>query len=134
MKFAILLIAVVAVALAGVAARAMFRPVKHYPLEYYSWWSVFYEPIRLSRKITKEEADALSASGYAYLTGQYDAEGRLVKAVKYAPGGEVFFAIDYTYRPGGRLLSATMTAHGRTSVYDYDARGRRRVLRSETAD
>lgn len=134
MKFAIPLIAVVVLALAAVAARTMFRPVKHDPFEYYSRWSAFYEPIRLSRKITKEQAEALSASGYAYLTGAYDAEGRLVKAVKYSPGGEVFFAIDYAYRPNGRLLSATITGHGRTAVYDYDARGRRRVLRSEAAN
>ncbi len=84
------LIVVIGVWLAAVTVRSVLKAhQKHDPVEYYSGWGSYRHPIVLRHKITKEEADALAAEGYAYLIGYFDANSRLVRVVKMLRG-EVF--------------------------------------------
>jgi hypothetical protein len=122
--FAALIVAI-GVWLAAVTVRSVLKAhQKHDPIEYYAGWGGYRHPIVLQRKITKEEADALAAKGYAYLIAYFDADSRLVRVVKMLRG-EVFFEFAYAYYPNGKLRSATVTASdGGVSVLEYDTRGR----------
>jgi hypothetical protein len=122
---------IVAIAVAGAAfSVAIYRFLKartwgkHEPVEYFSGWGGYTHPIGLSDKITKEEADAREAKGIVYLIGHFDADNRLVRAIKRHHGA-VFFDFIYTYYPNGTRKSATITNNrGVTSVHEYDTSGR----------
>jgi hypothetical protein len=97
---------------------------KHDPVEYYRGWGGYGHPIVLQNRITKEEADAAAASGYAYVIGYFDAGGKLTRVVKMLRGA-VFFDFAYAYHPNGKLMSAKVTnADGVVTVRDYDESGR----------
>ncbi len=119
------LIVLIGVWLAAVFLRSVQKAhEKHDPIEYYSGWGGYRHPIVLQHKITKAEADAVAAKGYAYVIGYFDADSRLVRVVKMLRG-EVFFEFVYAYYPNRKLRSATVTASdGRVTVLEYDARGR----------
>jgi hypothetical protein len=122
---------VVVISVAGAAfALALFRFMrartwkKREPVEYFSGWGGYRHPIGLSDKITREEADARQARGDVYLIGHFDADNRLVRAIKMYKG-VVFFDFAYTYHPNGTRRSATITNNkGVTSEREYDTSGR----------
>jgi len=124
-----LMIVAISVAVAAFAL-AVFRFVrartwrKHAPVEYFSGWGGYTHPIGLSDRITKEEADARAANGAVYLIGHFDADNRLVRAIKMYKGA-VFFDFIYTYYPNGTRKSARITNNkGVTSEREYDRSGR----------
>ena len=124
MKLAILLVTLAG--LAALAARLLQALTRkpHDPVEYYRGWRGYRHPIKLENRITKEEADAITAQGAAYLIGYYGDDGKLTCVVKFLRG-EFFFEYLYSYHPNGRLKSATVTRDGRVTVLEYDSRGRR---------
>ena len=81
---------------------------RHEPVEYYSGWSGYGHPIRLSRKITRSEADALAARGSAYLIGYFGDDDRLSRVDKINRG-DLFFRFDYSYHRNGRLKLAKVS-------------------------
>jgi hypothetical protein len=86
--------------------RAQHR--KHDPIEYFSGWNGYGLPIRLTNRITKEEADAIAARGNACTIGYFDDAGRLVRDVKMLRGA-VFFEHLYDYYPSGKLRRVSVT-------------------------
>ena len=123
MKLAILLVTLAG--LAGLAARLLLALTRkpHDPVEYYRGWRGYRHPIKLENRITKEEAEAITADGAAYLVGYFD-DGRLMRVVKFLRG-EFFFEYLYSYHPNGRLKSARVTRRDRVTLLEYDPRGRR---------
>ena len=100
---------------------------KHEPVEYYKGWGGYVHPISLYNQITKDEADAIAAEGYAYLIGYYDDRGRLLRVTKMLRGA-VFFDFEYAYHPNGKRKSARVTnAKGVVTVREYDEWGRGRA-------
>ncbi len=126
MKILIILLVIAGIAAALLYARSAFtRDVKHEPMEYYSGWGGYSDPITLQNKITKEEAEATAARGNAYLIGYFSADDRAERIVKMYRG-KVFFESLYTYYPSGRLKRSQITnPDGVVTVKDYDERGRR---------
>lgn len=126
MTLAILLAALVVLGGLWLAVRLARKRVKrqHEPVEYYKGWGGYTHPIGLQNRITREEADAIAADGAATLTGYYNGDGQLTRALKLV-GGEFFFEYLYHYHPNGRLKSAQVTRGGRVTVLEYDERGRR---------
>ena len=128
LNWKLLLIIPVGIAIAGlvlwsVNARAGRR---HDPIEYFRSWGGYVHPIVVYDKITKEQADAIAAEGYAYLIGYFDERGKLVRVTKMLRGS-VFFDFEYAYYPNGRRKSARVTnAKGIVTVREYDERGRGR--------
>ena len=110
MKIPILLMILSATGLLVLAALWLyFRATeRHEPVEYYSGWSGYGHPIRLGRKITRSEADALAARGSAYLIGYFDAGDRLSRVDKINRG-DLFFRFDYSYHRNGRLKLAKVS-------------------------
>lgn len=99
------------------AAHAETR--RHEAVEYYGTFDGYGLPLKLSKQITKEEADARAARGEAYIIGYYDAAGRLVRNVKMYRG-VVFFEHIYTYYPSGKLQRMQVTnSDGQVTVRDY---------------
>jgi hypothetical protein len=102
--------------LAGAMLRPILRPVRrllarfetHDPVEYYAGWDGYGLPLRLSNKITQEEAEAYAAQGSTYLIGHFDTDGKLVRNIKMYRGS-VFFQHEYTYYPGGQLRTVRAT-------------------------
>jgi hypothetical protein len=125
MKTLIVLIAMAAAGLAALIvrqARARARR-KHDPIEYYRGWNGYRHPIHLENRITKEEADAVAASGSAHLIGYFDADGKPVRVVKMLRGA-VFFEFVYAYHPGGKLKSVKATnPRGDVTVREYGKSG-----------
>ncbi len=80
----------------------------HDPVEYYESWSGYGLQIKLVHRITKGQAEAQAARGYAYMVGYFDADGRRIRDVKMLRG-EVFFENEYTYDPRGRLTRIKTT-------------------------
>jgi len=118
MKTLILLVLMVG---AGVAGWSIWRGSerKHDPVEYFSGWDGYGLPIRLTGRITKDEADAIAARGNAYMIGYFDADNRLVREVKMLRG-EVFFEHVYEYYPSGRLRRVKATnPKGVETVREY---------------
>jgi hypothetical protein len=120
--------AVVAAAGIGVAGLLAWQAYerahrKHDPVEYYSRWGGYTQPVTLANKITKAEADALAAAGYAYLIASFDTDGHLTRVVKMLDGA-VFFDLQYTYHRNGKLKTATLADSAKSTVLDYDERGR----------
>jgi Family of unknown function (DUF6156) len=107
MKTLISLVLAVAVGLAGWIAWQR-RPRKHDPVEYFAGWDGYGLPIRLTQRITKEEAEAIATRGNAYLIGYFDENNRLIRDVKMLRG-KVFFEHVYTYYPSGRLSRVKVT-------------------------
>ena len=126
MKTLIVLLVIAGAVVALVFARAlMARTVRHEPVEYYSGWGGYADPITLQHKITEEEADAIAARGNAYLIGYFNADNRAERIVKMLRG-KVFFECLYDYYPTGRLKRAQITnPDGIVTVRNYDERGRR---------
>ena len=123
MNFWILLLTLCGlVALARRLVMALARQ-EHDPVEYYRGWGGYRHPIKLENRITREEAEAITADGAAYLICYYN-DGRLTRVVKFLRG-EFFFEYLYSYHPNGRLKTARITRSGRVTVLEYDARGRR---------
>jgi hypothetical protein len=128
MKVAVLLMILSAAGLVVLAALWLyFRAAeRHEPVEYYSGWSGYGHPIRLGRKITRAEATAQAARGYAYLIAYFDADDRLGRVDKISPKGELFFRFEYSYHRNGRLKLAKVSRHdGRAIEFEYDGRGRK---------
>jgi hypothetical protein len=125
-KTLIVLLVIVGATVALFFARTVLgRTVKHAPVEYYSGWGGYADPITLQHKITKEEADAIAARGNAYLIGYFNADNRAERIVKMLHG-KVFFECLYDYYPTGRLKRAQITnPDGIVTVRHYDERGRR---------
>lgn len=118
MKTLILLLVVLGVGCAGWIAWQR-APRKHDPVEYFRGWDGYGLPIRLSGRITKDEADAIAARGNAYLIGYFDGDNRLVRDVKMLRG-EVFFEHVYEYYPSGRLRRVEATnPKGVQTVREY---------------
>jgi hypothetical protein len=118
MKILILLLVLLGVGCAGWIAWQR-APRKHDPVEYFSGWDGYGLPIRLSGRITKDEADAIAARGNAYLIGYFDAGNRLVRDVKMLRG-EIFFEHVYEYYPSGRLRRVKATnPKGVETVREY---------------
>jgi hypothetical protein len=99
--------AAVSAMLAGWIWRRVGRR-KHDAVEYFAGWDGYTLPIRLTNRITKQEADAIAAGGNAYLIGFFDREGRLIRDVKLLRD-EVFFEHRYEYYPSGKLKSVRVT-------------------------
>ena len=107
MKTLILLLIVLGAGFAGWIAWQR-TPRTHDPVEYFSGWDGYGLPIRLTGRITKEEADAIAARGNAYMIGYFDGDNRLVREVKMLRG-EGFFEHVYEYYPSGRLRRVKAT-------------------------
>ena len=123
MKTLILLLVALGAGFAGWWAW-QHKPRKHDPVEYFSGWDGYNLPIRLTGRITKEEADAIAAQGYAYMIGHYDEANRLVRDVKMLDG-KVFFEHVYEYDPSGRLMRVKATnPDGVETVREYGRGGR----------
>jgi hypothetical protein len=120
-----LILVVVALA-AGLAGRIVWRRArrrKRDPVEYFSGWDGYTLPIRLTDRITKEEAEAIAARGNAYLIGYFDDENRLIRNVKMYRG-KIFFEHVYTYYPSGKLRQVKATnPKGVETVRDYPESG-----------
>ena len=97
------------IGLAGLMAWQAYERAhrKHDPVEYFSRWSGYTQPVALDDKITKAQADALAAAGYAYLIASFDADGHLTRVVKMLHG-EVFFDLQYAYHPNSKLKTAML--------------------------
>jgi hypothetical protein len=108
MKTLILLVAMLGAGFAGWTIWRRSRRRKHDPVEYFSGWDGYGLPIRLTGRITKDEADAIAARGNAYLIGYFDGDNRLVRDVKMLRG-EVFFEHVYDYYPSGRIRRVKAT-------------------------
>ena len=63
MKTLILLVAMLGAGFAGWVIWRRSRQRKHDPVEYFSGWDGYRLPIRLTGRITKDEADAINAGG-----------------------------------------------------------------------
>ncbi len=124
MKLSVLLVALIGLVLAALAVQASLAKARHERTEYYMGWRGYRHPITPKHRITKEEADALTAKGAAYLIGHYDGDGRLTGVVKLYRG-KFLFEYLYAYYPNGRLQRARVTRAGQVKVLDYDASGRR---------
>jgi len=107
---------------AGFGGWAMWRcsrQRKHDPVEYFSGWDGYNLPIRLTGRITREEADAIAARGNAYMIGYFDSDNRLVRNVKMLRG-EIFFEHIYDYDRRGRLRRVKATnPKGVVTVREY---------------
>jgi hypothetical protein len=108
MKTLILLVAMLGAGFAGWVIWRRSRQRKHDPVEYFSGWDGYGLPIRLTGRVTKDEADAIAARGNAYLIGYFDADNRLVRDVKMLRG-QIFFEHVYEYYPNGRLRRVKAT-------------------------
>jgi len=119
MNALILLVIVLAAGLAGRMVWRRARRRKHDPVEYFSGWDGYTLPIRLTDRITKQEAEAIAARGNAYLIGYFDDENRLVCDVKMYRGA-VCFEHAYTYYPSGKLRQVKATnPKGVETVREY---------------
>jgi hypothetical protein len=102
MKTLIVLIAVVGIGRVGWTIWKWLHRRKHDPVEYFAGWDGYTLPIRLTGRITKEEAEAIAAGGNACLIGYFDDDGRLLRDVKMLRGA-IFFEHLYDYYPSGKL-------------------------------
>jgi hypothetical protein len=119
MKTLILLVAMLGAGFAGWTIWRRSWRRKHDPVEYFSGWDGYGLPIRLTGRITKDEADAIAARGNAYLIGYFDGDNRLVRDVKMLRG-EVFFEHVYDYYPSGRIRRVKATnPKGVVTVREY---------------
>jgi hypothetical protein len=119
MKTLILLVAMLGAGFAGWTIWRRSRRRKHDPVEYFSGWDGYGLPIRLTGRITKDEADAIAARGNAYLIGYFDGDNRLVRDVKMLRG-EVFFEHVYDNYPSGRIRRVKATnPKGVVTVREY---------------
>jgi hypothetical protein len=119
MKTLILLVVMLCAGFAGWTNWRRNRRRKHDPVEYFSGWDGYGLPIRLTGRITKDEADAIAARGNAYMIGYFDGDNRLVRNVKMLRG-EVFFEHVYEYYPSGRLRRIKATnPKGVETVREY---------------
>jgi Family of unknown function (DUF6156) len=98
----------VAMAVAGWTIWRRVRRRKHDAIEYFAGWDGYTLPIRLTDRITKQEAEAIAARGNAYLIGFFDGHGRLTRDVKMLRDA-VFFEHRYCYYPSGKLKRVTVT-------------------------
>jgi hypothetical protein len=122
----LIVVAVVAIGALLAAARLGQRWLEqrrvHDPVEYYERWGGYDMPIHLINRITREQAEAQAARGCAYMIGHFDAQGRLVRAVKMLRGA-VFFDQRYSYDPQGRLVCIeTIDADGVIKSAEYPER------------
>jgi hypothetical protein len=122
MKLSVLLVALSGLVLAALAVQVSLAKARHDPVEYYMGWRGYRHPITPEHRISKEEADALTAKGAAYLIGHFDGDGKLTGVVKLYRG-KFFFEYLYAYHPNGRLQRARITRAGQVKVLEYDARG-----------
>jgi len=119
MKTLILLVAMLGAGFAGWTIWRRSGRRKHDPVEYFSGWDGYGLPIRLTGRITKDDADAIAARGNAYLIGYFDGDNRLVRDVKMLRG-EVFFEHVYDYYPSGRIRRVKATnPKGVVTVREY---------------
>lgn len=99
--------------------RKVLRARPRDPVEYYRGFTGyrFQLPLRLSERITQEEAEALAAAGHSYYVAHYGPDGRLLKAVKML-NGKLNFEHAYLYSSSGRLMSAAIArADGTVNLF-----------------
>ena len=119
MKTLIVLITAISIGYVGWTLWQRAHEREHDPIEYFAGWDGYTLPIHLTKLITKQEAEAIAARGYAYLIGYFDDDGRLVRDVKMLRG-EVFFEHLYTYYPSGKLRRVIVTnADGVVTTREY---------------
>jgi hypothetical protein len=95
---------------------SILRKRRHDPIEYYRGFDGCHLPLRLTGKITSEEAQTLSAAGRPYYIGYFRPDGRLAKATKVLRGVTDIEHV-YAYSPKGRLMSAAIRrANGSVSL------------------
>jgi hypothetical protein len=125
MKIPILLM-IISVLLVLAALWLYFRTgQRHEPVEYYASWDGYGHPISLSKKITRDEAYAQAARGYAYIIAFFNADNTLARVDKINEG-ELFFRFEYTYHPNCKLKLAKVSRYdGRAIEFEYDQRGRK---------
>ena len=93
------------------------------PIAWYMSWGGYWHPIGLYNRITKEKADAMHAAGDAYMVGEYNETGQLIRATKFLKG-EVFFQYNYSYHDNGMLKTARVARGGRETLLQWDERGK----------
>lgn len=124
MKILLLLMIAVAVGLTMWLPRLHARSETHDATEYYRSWGGLRHPINLKEKITREQAEAQAAAGYAYMIAHYDTDGRLLRVVKMLRGA-IFFEFAYAYYASGKLKSVRVTnPDGVVSVQEFEDRRR----------
>jgi len=112
-------IVVVVVLLAWLALGRLAEAKKHQPTEYFLTFAGYKQPLRLRKKVRKEEAEAAAA----YYIGSFNKEGKLVRAIKMLHG-TVAFDFNYTYYPNGKLKSFnSANADGSTIIREFDESG-----------
>ncbi|MBA7474476.1 hypothetical protein ES707_09830 [subsurface metagenome] len=93
------------------------------PIAYYTSWGGYWHPIGLYNRITKQKAEEMHAEGSAYMVGEYNETGQLIRATKFLKG-EIFFQYNYSYHDNGRLKTARVARGGRETLLQYDERGK----------
>ena len=127
MNIPILLMIISATGLLVLAALWLYFKTgqRHERVEYYASWGGYGHPIGLSKKITRGEAYAQAARGYAYIIAFFNADNRLARVDKINEG-ELFFRFEYTYHPNGKLKLAKVSRYdGRAIEFEFDQRGRK---------
>jgi hypothetical protein len=92
------------------------------PIAYYTAWGGYWHPIGLYKRITKEKADQWHAAGHAYMVGEYNEKGQLVRVTKFLHG-EVFFQYSYSYHDNGMIKTARVARGGWEKLLQWDERG-----------
>jgi hypothetical protein len=131
----------IVILLAWSAQRRYAAAVRHDPIECYGNFGGYGTGILLSKRLTKQQAEARAAQGFADLIGYYDSDGRRVRDVKIYQGA-VFFENRYTWRESPALFRprarrAGMDRSGNPGLTDPGSRQRPRgrargILRSRT--
>lgn len=93
-------------------------------VEYYRGFSGYDLPLRLTNKITKEEAEAGASNASFYIA--YMERGKLIRVVKMFRGSADFEHM-YQYYPNGKLKRVEgKNAEGVVKVEEFDENGQRK--------
>lgn len=115
-------IVVVVVLLAWLALGRLAEAKKHQPTEYFLTFAGYKQPLRLRKRVHREEAEAAAT----YYIGSFNKDGKLTRAIKMLHGA-VAFDFNYTYYPNGKLKSFKSTnADGSTIMREFDESGHAR--------
>jgi len=113
-------IVVVVVLLAWLALGRLAEAKKHQPTEYFLTFAGYKQPLRLRKRVHREEAEAAAT----YYIGSFNKDGKLTRAIKMLHGA-VAFDFSYTYYPDGKLKSFNSTnTDGSTIIREFDESGR----------
>ena len=115
-------VVVVVVLLAWLALGRLAEAKKHQPTEYFLTFAGYKQPLRLRKRVHREEAEAAAT----YYIGSFNKDGKLTRAIKMLHG-TVAFDFSYTYHPSGKLKTLTTTnADGSTIIREFDESGHER--------